>query len=151
MGAFARREVARCRTLLRISVKMVAQLLGSSIAHSSDSGNISFALAPEVGIGNDPGMGRAGAFRTLACPMFRSIILATFEVSMRSVNFMGELARLFDILTEHGLHLKLSKSVFMQPQMDFLGVCINKDGVTINPAKITGIAECRDQTCANGY
>ena len=72
---------------------MVAQLLGSSIAHSSDSGNISFALAPEVGTGNDPGMGRAGAFRTLACPMFRSIILATFEVLMRSVIFMGELVR----------------------------------------------------------
>ena len=48
---------------------------------------------------------------------------------------------LFDILTEHGLHLKLSKSVFMQPQMDFLGVRINKDGVTIDPAKIAGITE----------
>ena len=48
---------------------------------------------------------------------------------------------LFDILKEHGLHLKLSKSVFMQPQMDFLGVHINKDGVTIDPAKIAGIAE----------
>jgi hypothetical protein len=29
---------------------------------------------------------------------------------------------LFYILTTHGLHLKLSKSVFLQPQMDFLGV-----------------------------
>jgi hypothetical protein len=29
---------------------------------------------------------------------------------------------LFDILAEHGLHLKLSKSTFMQPQMNFLGV-----------------------------
>jgi hypothetical protein len=29
---------------------------------------------------------------------------------------------LFLILTAHGLHLKLSKSVFLQPQMDFLGV-----------------------------
>jgi hypothetical protein len=44
---------------------------------------------------------------------------------------------LFDILAAHSLHLKLSKSVFMQPQMDFLGVCINKDG--INPEKISGI------------
>ena len=48
---------------------------------------------------------------------------------------------LFDILKEHGLHLKLSKSVFMQPQMDFLGVHISKDGVTIDPAKIARIAE----------
>ena len=29
---------------------------------------------------------------------------------------------LFEILAAHGLHLKLSKSVFMQPQMDFLGI-----------------------------
>jgi hypothetical protein len=29
---------------------------------------------------------------------------------------------LFHILAAHGLHLKLSKSVFLQPQMDFLGV-----------------------------
>ena len=31
---------------------------------------------------------------------------------------------LFIILAKHRLHLKLSKSVFLQPQMDFLGVCI---------------------------
>jgi hypothetical protein len=29
---------------------------------------------------------------------------------------------LFNILATYGLHLKLSKSVFLKPQMDFLGV-----------------------------
>jgi hypothetical protein len=48
---------------------------------------------------------------------------------------------LFDILAAHGLHLKLSKSIFMQPQMDFLGVRISKEGVSIDPAKISGIAD----------
>src|SRR5947208_11471208 len=48
---------------------------------------------------------------------------------------------LFDILAAHGLHLKLSKSIFMQPQMDFLGVCISKEGVSIDPTKISGIAD----------
>ena len=48
---------------------------------------------------------------------------------------------LFNILVEHGLHLKLSKSTFMKPQMDFLGVRISKDGVTIDPAKIAGIKD----------
>ena len=48
---------------------------------------------------------------------------------------------LFDLLEKHGLHLKLSKSIFMQPQMDFLGVRISKEGVTVNPAKIAGLAE----------
>jgi len=47
----------------------------------------------------------------------------------------------FDILAKHGLHLKLSKSVFMQPQMDFLGVRISKDGVTIDPAKVAGLRD----------
>jgi len=48
---------------------------------------------------------------------------------------------LFDLLAAAGLHLKLSKSIFMQPSMDFLGVRINKNGATIDPAKIAGIAE----------
>ena len=54
------------------------------------------------------------------------------------VNMVNDL---FDILAAHGLHLKLSKSIFMQPQMDFLGMRINKDGVTIDPAKIAGITD----------
>ena len=48
---------------------------------------------------------------------------------------------LFKILAAHGLHLKLSKSVFIKLQMDFLGVCISNDGVTDNPAKVTGLRE----------
>ena len=54
---------------------------------------------------------------------------------------MNMVDNLFDILAAHGLHLKLSKSVFMQPQMDFLGMRINKDGITIDPAKIAGIID----------
>jgi hypothetical protein len=48
---------------------------------------------------------------------------------------------LFHILATHGLHLKLSKSVFLQPQMDFLRVRISKDGVTVDPAKVAGLRE----------
>jgi len=48
---------------------------------------------------------------------------------------------LFDLLAAAGLHLKLSKSIFMQPSMDFLGIRINKNSATIDPAKISGIAE----------
>ena len=48
---------------------------------------------------------------------------------------------LFDVLAEHGLHLKLSKSTFTQPQMDFLGVRISKEGVTVDPAKIAGLKD----------
>ena len=48
---------------------------------------------------------------------------------------------LFLILATHGLHLKLSKSVFMQDQMDFLDIHINKHGVTVNLAKVTGLCK----------
>jgi hypothetical protein len=48
---------------------------------------------------------------------------------------------LFNILAAHGLHLKLSKSIFLQPQMDFLRVQISKDGITVDPAKVAGLRE----------
>jgi hypothetical protein len=48
---------------------------------------------------------------------------------------------LFYILAKHSLYLKLSKSIFLQPQMDFLGVRISKDGVTVHPAKVAGLRE----------
>jgi len=48
---------------------------------------------------------------------------------------------LFNLLAKHGLHLKLSKSVFLQPQMDFLGVRISKEGVTVDPAKVAGLCD----------
>jgi hypothetical protein len=48
---------------------------------------------------------------------------------------------LFDILAEHGLYLKLSKSTFMQPQMNFLEVRISKDGVIVDPTKIARLKD----------
>jgi len=62
-------------------------------------------------------------------------MLKDLDFHIEIINF------LFDLLAEHGLHLKLSKSIFMQPQMDFLGVRISKHSTTINPAKIAGITE----------
>jgi len=47
----------------------------------------------------------------------------------------------FNLLAKNGLHLKLSKSIFMKPTMDFLGVRLTKDGATVDPAKIAGIAD----------
>jgi len=47
----------------------------------------------------------------------------------------------FNLLKKHSLHLKLSKSVFLQPQMDFLGIHISKEGATIDPAKVAGLRE----------
>ena len=61
-------------------------------------------------------------------------MLADLDFHIEIIHF------LFDLLAEHSLHLKLSKSIFMQPQMDFLGIWISKHA-TIDPAKIAGIAE----------
>jgi len=62
-------------------------------------------------------------------------LLKDIDIHIQMIHF------LFDLLAKHRLHLKLSKSIFMQPQMDFLGVRISKDGVTVDPAKIVGLAE----------
>jgi len=62
-------------------------------------------------------------------------LLKDFDLHVDIIHF------LFDLLARHGLHLKLSKSVFMQLQMDFLGVRISKDGATVDPAKVTGLRD----------
>jgi hypothetical protein len=48
---------------------------------------------------------------------------------------------LFNILAAYGLHLKLSKSIFLQLQMDFLGVRISKDSIIVDPAKVARLRE----------
>jgi len=65
-------------------------------------------------------------------------LLKDFKLHVEIIHF------LFDLLAHHGLHLKLSKSIFMQPQMDFLGIRISKEGATVDPAKV---ARLRDYPC----
>jgi len=62
-------------------------------------------------------------------------LLKDFDLHVDIIHF------LFNLLACHDLHLKLSKSVFMQPQMDFLGVQISKDGATVDPAKVAGLRD----------
>jgi len=62
-------------------------------------------------------------------------LLKDFKLHIKIIHF------LFDLLAYHGLHLKLSKSVFMQLQMDFLGVQISKEGATVNPAKVARLRD----------
>jgi len=62
-------------------------------------------------------------------------LLKDYKLHVKIIHF------LFDLLARHGLHLKLSKSVFMQPQMDFLGVWISKEGATVDPAKVAGLRD----------
>ena len=62
-------------------------------------------------------------------------MLADLDFHIEIIHF------LFNLLAEHSLHLKLSKSIFIEPQMDFLGVQISKHGATIDPAKIARITE----------
>jgi len=62
-------------------------------------------------------------------------LLKDFELHVEIIHF------LFDLLARHGLHLKLSKSVFMQPQMDFLGIQISKEGATVDLAKVAGLRD----------
>jgi len=62
-------------------------------------------------------------------------LLKDFKLHVEIIHF------LFDLLAHHGLHLKLSKSIFMQPQMDFLGIRISKEGATVDPAKVARLRD----------
>jgi len=76
-------------------------------------------------------------------------LLKDYKLHVEIIHF------LFDLLLRHGLHLKLSKSVFMQPQMDFLGVRISKEGATVDPAKVAGLRdyprELKDKRQVRGF
>jgi len=76
-------------------------------------------------------------------------LLKDFDLHVNIIHF------LFNLLAHHGLHLKLLKSVFMQPQMDFLGVWISKDGATVDPAKVAGLRdyprELKDKRQVHGF
>ena len=62
-------------------------------------------------------------------------LLKDFALHIKIIHF------LFDLLVQYGLYLKLSKLVFMQLQMDFLGVWISKDGAMVNPASVAGLRD----------
>jgi len=77
--------------------------------------------------------------RKIFCSYMDNCALGT---KLKDIELHEEIVHfLFDLFAENGLHLKLSKTVFMQPSIDFLGVRISKDGATIDPAKVAGIAE----------
>jgi hypothetical protein len=46
-----------------------------------------------------------------------------------------------DLFEQHSYFLKLSKCVFEQPEVDFLGVRLGHGEITIDPSKIAGIGE----------
>jgi len=76
-------------------------------------------------------------------------LLKVFKLHIEIIHF------LFNLLARHGLHLKLSKSVFMQPQMDFLGIRISKEGATVDPAKVARLRdyprELKDKRQVHGF
>jgi hypothetical protein len=87
MGACPKREAARLWTLLRISVRMAAQSLGSSKTHSSDSRYIS--PVPEASIESETVLEGAGTFRASAFPIFRSMVPTGFSALIRSLMLLG--------------------------------------------------------------
>ena len=47
----------------------------------------------------------------------------------------------FDILRENNLFLRPQKCLFEVEEMDFLGMRLNRDGITIDPRKIKGLTD----------
>ena len=51
------------------------------------------------------------------------------------------LKQVFEILREHKLYAKLSKCVFFTSRVEFLGHVISDEGVSVDPRKVTAVAE----------
>jgi len=49
--------------------------------------------------------------------------------------------RLLEIFKEHSYFLKLSKCIFEQPEVNFLGIHLGHGEISIDPSKITGIKD----------
>jgi hypothetical protein len=74
-----------------------------------------------------------------------------------SINTKGDLAlhhertrRILLRLQEHGLALKLSKSIFDAPRMDFLGMIIGQGKIKMDPSKLTAIREWKPPASVKG-
>ena len=52
---------------------------------------------------------------------------------------LKDVDRVFSLLANNGLKLKLSKCTFMKPQVELLGYIISKEGITPNPDKVDAI------------
>jgi len=66
-------------------------------------------------------------------------LVATGEGELKLHRKMNH--RLLQIFEEHSYFLKLSKCVFEQPEVDFLGVHLGHGEISIDPSKIAGIKE----------
>ena len=51
------------------------------------------------------------------------------------------MTKFFDILRQHHLFLKPSKCTFKVPEIDFLGLRLTRNGITIAPDKINTIMD----------
>lgn len=49
--------------------------------------------------------------------------------------------QLLEIFKQHSYFLKLSKCVFEQPEVDFLGIQLGHGKISIDPSKIAGIKD----------
>ncbi|KAJ9525446.1 hypothetical protein QJQ45_003152 [Haematococcus lacustris] len=62
-------------------------------------------------------------------------------MSKDSEEHLVHLRRVFDLLRKNKLYAKLSKCVFMQRTLKFLGHIISAQGISVDPCKVTAISE----------
>ena len=48
-------------------------------------------------------------------------------------------AKILAVLREHKLYAKIQKCEFHKPEMTFVGFLVSKDGIAMDPAKVTAI------------
>ena len=98
-----------------------------------------FKVMP-FGLTNSPSFFQELMSKTLeGLPFARAYIDDCIIFSKNIEEHMKHIEMVFERLRQHGLKLKLSKCQFLQPQTNYLGFVVDKDGIRPDPGKISAI------------
>uniref|UniRef100_A0A8R7UZR4 Reverse transcriptase domain-containing protein n=1 Tax=Triticum urartu TaxID=4572 RepID=A0A8R7UZR4_TRIUA len=106
-------------------------------------GHFEFLVMP-FGLSNAPGTFQE-LMNTIFAPYLRKFVLVFFDdiliFSKTLKEHLEHIKLVLELLRKHQLYAKMSKCVFVAPQVEYLGHVISAKGVATDPQKISTIAE----------